>query len=114
VLRRRYRGRPLALLLDGDSSHAARSSRDRAARLNIRLLWLPTRSPELNPMDRLWRSPKQKFCANRQYVSIDLAVARVLRYLRCITPREALRKAGVLSPRFWLRGALSNRCRRHT
>ena len=32
---------------------------------------------------------------------------RFLRYVRHLTPRSALRKAGVLSRRFWLRGALS-------
>jgi transposase len=57
-LRRRYRDRPLALLLDADSSHTARASLQRAAELDIRLIWLPTRSPELNPMDHLWRAPK--------------------------------------------------------
>ncbi len=113
-LRRRHRDRPLALLLDGDSSHTARASQQLAARLHIRLLWLPIRCPELNPMEHLWRAAKQNVCANRQDVSIDLAVLRVLRYLRRLTPREALRKAGVLSPQFWLRAALSNHYRRPT
>ena len=110
-LRRRHRDRPLALLLDGDSSHTAHASQQLAARLHIRLLWLPIRCPELNPMEHLWRAAKQNVCANRQDVSIDLAVLRVLRYLRRLTPREALRKAGVLSPQFWLRAALSNHYR---
>lgn len=30
-------------------------------------------------------------------------------YLRRLTPRSALRKAGVMSRRFWLRSELSNR-----
>jgi transposase len=113
-LRRRYRDRPLALLLDGDSSHTARASQQLAARLHIRLLWLPIRCPELNPMEHLWRAAKQNVCANRQDVSIDVAVLRVLRYLRRLTPRDALRKAGVLSPQFWLRAALSNHYRQPT
>jgi transposase len=102
------------LLLDGDSSHTARVSQQLAARLHIRLLWLPIRCPELNPMEHLWRAAKQNVCANRQDVSIDLAVLRVLRYLRRLTPRETLRKAGVLSTQFWLRAALSNHYRRPT
>jgi len=106
-LRRRYRDRPVALLLDSDPSHTAKMSLHRAAKLTIRLLWLPHRSPELNPMDHLWRAPKQKVAANRQDATIERLVARFLRYVRRLTPRAALRKAGVLSPRFWLRGALS-------
>ena len=55
-LRRRYRDRPIALLLDEDSSHTARASQHLAAELGIELLWLPKRSPELNPMEHLWRA----------------------------------------------------------
>ena len=106
-LRRRYRDRPIALLLDEDSSHTAHASQRLAAELNIRLLWLPKRCPELNPMDHLWRAPKAKVSANRQDLTIELAVERFMRYLRRLTPHAALRKAGVLSRRFWLRAALS-------
>ena len=106
-LRRRYRDRPVALLLDEDPSHTAQMSRRLAANLNIRLLWLPNRSPELNPMEHVWRAAKQNVSANRQDATIERAVARFLRYVRRLTSRAALRKAGVLSPHFWLRGALS-------
>jgi transposase len=98
---------PLALVLDEDPSHIAQLSRRLAARLNIRLLWLPHRSPELNPMDHLWRSAKDKVSANLQYPSIEAHASRFIRYVRRLSPRAALRKAGVLSRRFWLRGALS-------
>ena len=106
-VQRRYRGRPIVLVLDEDPSHTARASQRLAATLGITLLWLPKRCPELNPMDHLWRSVKQKVCANRQETNIDALVARGLRYLRRLPPRAILRKAGVLSRRFWLRGALS-------
>jgi transposase len=112
-LRRRYGERPLALLLDEDSSHTAHASHLLAAKLNIRLLRLPKRCPELNPMDHLWGAPKAKVSANRQDLTIDRAVERFLRYLRRLTPRAALRKAGVLSRHFWLRSALSNYFLRH-
>ena len=52
-LRRRYRDRLLVLLLDEDPSHTARASQHLAAELGIELLWLPKRSPELNPMEHL-------------------------------------------------------------
>lgn len=113
-LRRRYRDRPIALLLDEDTSHTAHASIAHARDLDISLVWLPKRCPELNPMDHLWRSAKQHACANRQDTTIDVTVARAIRYLRRLTPREALRKAGVFSRHFWLRHALSNRFRRRT
>ena len=106
-VRRRYPGRHVALLLDGDTSHTAQASRRLAAELDISLLWLPTRSPHLNPMDHLWRDVKQNVCSNRQDALIDLLVARVFRHMQHLSPRTILRKGGVLSRRFWLRSALS-------
>lgn len=106
-VRRTYRGRPVALLLDENPSHTARTSQRLAATLGIALIWLPKRCPELNPADHLWRTVKDKVCANRQDVSMDRLVARVLRHLRRLSPRAVLRKAGVRSPKFWLRTALS-------
>jgi hypothetical protein len=109
-----YAGRHVALLLDGDPSHTAARSQRRAAQFGITMLWLPVRSPELNPMDHLWRSAKQNVSANRQYVNIDLQAERVIRYLSRLTPRAALRKAGVLSRHFWLKHALSKNFPRPT
>ena len=106
-VRRRYRGRHVALLLDEDPSHIARASQRLAATLGITLLWLPKRCPELNPMEHVWRAVKKDVCANRQDASIDALVLRVLRYLRRLSQRLALRKAGVLARRFWLRSAVS-------
>ena len=104
---RGYRGRQVALLLDEDSSHTAHMSQRLVAKLGITPLWLPKRSPELNPMDHLWRAVKQKVCANRQFATVDLLAVRTIRYLRRLSRRAVLRKAGVLSRRFWLRKALS-------
>jgi hypothetical protein len=106
-VRRRYHGRHVALLLDSDSSHTARTSQQLAATLGISLLWLPVRSPHLNPMDHLWRDVKQNVAANRQDANIDTLVARAIRHLQRLPRRDVLRKAGILSPRFWLRSALS-------
>ena len=107
-LRRRYAARPLVLLLDEDTSHTAHASRKLAADLDVKLLWLPKRCPELNPMDHLWRSVKRDVCANRQDVNVDLTAARAVRYVRRLTLRAALIKAGTRSTHFWLRRALSN------
>jgi transposase len=103
TLHRHYRGRPLALVLDGDSAHTAGASQALAAQLGIDLLWLPTRCPELNPLEALWRSGKQTICANRQYPTLDEVVERFLVYLYWLSPREARRKAGLLSKHCWLK-----------
>jgi transposase len=102
LVRERYRGRGVALLLDEDSCHTAGESRRAAERLGVELLWLPTRSPHLNPMDHLWRHAKQAVCANRQYESIEEEVRRFVRYLEDLTAGQALNKAGAFADDFWL------------
>jgi transposase len=98
-----YRGRHVALLLDEDSSHTAGDSRDAADDLGIELLWLPKRSPHLNPMDHLWRHGKAVMSANHQYASIDEQVERFIDYLSGLSRYEALKKAGIFAKDFWLR-----------
>lgn len=98
----RYRGWRVSLLLDEDGSHIAADSQALADDLDIELLWLPKRCPHLNPMDHLWRHGKAVMSANHQYDSIDTQVEQFIGYLAGLSGREALRKAGVLSPGFWL------------
>jgi transposase len=101
-IRNAYGARGVALLLDKASRHTAQESKDFAAELGIELIWLPPRSTNINPMDRLWRWGKDKMCANKQYLSIDYQADRFIDYLLGLSSREALRKAGILSGRFWL------------
>jgi transposase len=95
LIHQRYRGWQVSLVLDGDSSHTAKASQRDARSLGIRLVWLPVRCPELNPMDHLWRHGKEQVCANRQYGSIEEQVHRFLHYLEGLSVEETLRKAGV-------------------
>jgi hypothetical protein len=109
-VRGHYRGRHVALLLDGDTSHTAKAS-VRAAE-GMTLLWLPVRSPELNPMDTLWGQGKDVIAADKQYATIDEQVDRFLCHLKSLSGREALHTSGVLSDNFWLRASLSKKfCR---
>jgi transposase len=98
-----HRGRHVALLLDEDSSHTAADSADTADDLGIELLWLPKRSPHLNPMDHLWRHGKEVMSANHQYASLEVQVERFIGYLGGLSAYEALKKAGILSQDFWLK-----------
>jgi hypothetical protein len=53
-------------------------------------------------MDRLWEAGKDRICANKQHTSIDCQAQLFMDYLLGLFPQEALRKAGILSKRFWL------------
>jgi hypothetical protein len=104
-LRHHYRGWHVALLLDEDPSHTAKASLRQAE--GMTLLWLPKRSPSLNPMDTLWGQGKDVISAGKQYATIEEQVDRFLNHLRGLSNREALHTSGVHSQKFWLRGALS-------
>lgn len=93
-------------MLDEDPSHTASRSQRLANDYDIRLLWLPKRSPELNPLDHLWGHAKAVVSANMQYPTIDEHALTFLEFLLTLSPRDALSAAGVLSKRFWLTSAL--------
>jgi transposase len=102
-LRRAYPGRHIWLVLDKHGSHDAAASRRLAAEFKIELLWLPRQSPELNPMDHLWRETKRNVSANWQYDTIDEHAQTAQHWIQRLTNTQALRKAGILSKNFWLR-----------
>lgn len=106
-VRRRYGARRVVMLLDGDSSHTAKASQALAKQLKIRLLWLPARSPELNPMDTLWGQAKDAVCVNTQYVTIDQQADAFMTHVSGWSNRDALRTSGVLSEHFWLKRVMS-------
>src|SRR3954467_3449597 len=105
-VRSHYWGWHVALLLDEDPSHTAKASLRETE--GMTLMWLPKRSPKLNPMDTLWGQGKDVISANKQYTTIDEQVDRFLGHLRGLTNQEALHTSGVLSKKFWLKAALSH------
>ena len=103
-LRRRYRARRRVwLILDRHGSHGSPATRRLAASIDVELLFLPKQCPELNPMDHLWKEVKRTVSANRQYARVDDQAAAAERWILRLTPRQAKRKAGILSKNFWLR-----------
>jgi transposase len=102
LARHRYRGRPIWMLLDEAPCHIAARSQALAERLDIHLVWLPKQCPELNAMDQLWKELKSTISANHQFPTIDQHADYAEDWLLHLTNLKALRKAGVLSKKFWL------------
>jgi transposase len=103
---RRYRARPVWMLLDEARCHIAARSRALAAELDTHFVWLPKQCSELNSMDQLWKELKGNVSANYQFPDIDQHADHAEQWLLSLTDKEALRKAGVLSKNFWLRAFL--------
>jgi hypothetical protein len=102
MVRSQWRGWHIVLFEDRGAPHTAEESRALAAALHIEIRLLPVATPELNAMDHLWRHVKGWGLANRAAVSIDTSADIACQYLLDLSPRERLRKAGVLSGHFWL------------
>jgi len=101
-LRATYKRWDILLLLDRGSSHTAKATEALAADLRIRLAWLPTACPELNPVEALWRDGKQQVSANRAYADVDEQATRFVDHICGHTDRTALRLAGLTSGNYWL------------
>lgn len=97
-----HRGRPVHMLLDGDSSHTAAGSEQLAAELGMTLEWLPVRSPELNAIEDLWGDAKDAVCANYQYPDIETQTDAFIRHLESHTNHCAKKISGLLRDDYWL------------
>ena len=49
----------ICLVLDNFSTHKAKSVKEKARKLNIILIYLPPYSPDLNPIEFIWKSIKR-------------------------------------------------------
>jgi DDE superfamily endonuclease len=102
MVRSHWRGWHIGLFEDRGAPHTAEESLEGAAALHMEPRFLPVATPEVNAMDHLWRHVKGQGLADRATVSIDTSADRACQYLLDLSPRERLRKAGVLSGHFWL------------
>jgi len=102
LLHQRYHGRRLCLILDEASCHNAKGTNRVARSLGIDRFYLPKQSPELNPMDHLWRPVKGRIAANRQYRSVEEEADHMEHFVHQLSPVQALRAAGILAKEFWL------------
>lgn len=109
-IRRAYPGRPICLLLDKHGSHKAAATMRLLKQLAIKAMWLPVQSPELNPMDHLWRHLKARIAANRQHDSVDALADAAVDWIISLTHTQARRLAGLDAIDHWLRRLSQNFC----
>lgn len=96
-------GVPKLLVWDNAPPHQPKVVRAAADATGIEVAFLPFRSPELMPLEDLWRGLKGKVAANRAYATMEELVERALAVLDAPTPEERLRHAGLHSSKFdWL------------
>lgn len=77
TLATQYPGIPITLVLDNARYQRCRLVQDLAASLGIELLYLPSYSPNLNLIERLWKFVKGRCLNGKYYESFDAFKASI-------------------------------------
>jgi hypothetical protein len=102
MTRSHWRGWNIVLFEDRAGQHTSPESLEWAEELGIEIRLLPRATPELNAMDHLWRHTKREALGDRETETIESSALDACQYIIDLSPRDRLRKAGVLSGDFWL------------
>ena len=82
----RYPNEHIALVLDGAGWH---KGEDLVVPDNMTLIFLPPYSPELNPVEQLWKALRQNWFANLLFDSIDSLEDKLVNVLRWVENNPA-------------------------
>ena len=72
------------LILDNAPYNKSSLVRDLAKELRIEIMYLPAYSPNLNPVERLWKFTKKKVMANRYFPDVETFQRELMLFLRGI------------------------------
>lgn len=96
-------GVPKLLAWDNAPPHHPRAVKAAAAEAGVELAFLPFRSPELMPLEELWRQLKAEVAANRCYPTVGELAGRALAWLEDMDGAERRRRCGLDASKFdWL------------
>jgi transposase len=94
---------PKLLIWDNAPPHHPTAVKQAAQAAGIDLVFLPFRSPELMPLEDLWRGLKADIAANRAYPTLDELADRAHAWLDALSQDDRLRRCGLRSSKFdWL------------
>ena len=96
----KYAGVPIAIVLDNARYQACNFVKDKAAELGIQLIFLPTYSPNLNLIERVWKFVKAEVL-NAVYIeSFEDYRTRISRFVDTIDTVFADRMASLVTENF--------------
>ena len=84
VRRRHLKEKNLYMVLDNAGYNKSYQVQDLAEELGIRRMYLPPYSPNLNPIERLWKFMKKKVMANTYYPDVKTFQQELMLFLRGI------------------------------
>ena len=100
-LRALHPDRALIVLWDGAAYHRAGAVRDAAAALDIELMPLPGYSPDLMPVEALWRWLREDVTYHHCHASRDDLTRRIAAFQACVNQEPF-----VLADRLWVKDRL--------
>ena len=78
------KAKKIHLILDNTPYNKSNQVRDLARELKIKILYLPAYSPNLNPIERLWKFVKKNVMANRYFPDLETFQKELMLFLRGI------------------------------
>jgi transposase len=94
---------PKLLIWDNAPPHHPTAVKTAAQAAGVELAFLPFRSPELMPLEELWRGLKTEIAANRAYPTLAELADRAIAWLDAMSNDDRLRRSGLRSSKFdWL------------
>ena len=96
----RYAGLPVTLVVDNARYQEREVARLLAAELGIELLYLPSYSPNRNPIERLWRFVKKGVWSCRYYGDFTWFQAAIVECLEVIQGKHRAAIASLLTLNF--------------
>jgi transposase len=95
LLRHRKKGKKIILILDNAKYHHAKLLKPllRKNKRNLQLEFLPPYSPELNPIERVWKLTRKLCTHNTHFEKLDILKLAVQRQHNCwVKSNETLRR----------------------
>lgn len=94
----------IALVMDNARYNRAVVVRDLAKDLNIKLVYLPPYSPNLNPIERLWKFFKKKVMYNQYYETLEIFTKTCSEFFRCCLRKYKSELESLLTDNFHIVG----------
>jgi transposase len=99
-VRQYYQGKKITIVLDNVRYQRCKLVMDEAKKLGIELLFLPTYSPNLNLIERLWRFVKKECLYSKYYPTYEQFDAAVMNSLDSISTTNKDRIKSLMSLKF--------------
>lgn len=87
-LSREYTPKTILLIMDQAGWHR---SKNLSVPYNIKIMYLPPYSPELNPVEKLWQWLKRHACMNRYYKSEETLADEIEKLLKSLSKTDFMR-----------------------